>query len=937
MAQNREKFGDWFLIENYQQTKGLTEQDCLTEPVTAKTYAMMYDEEWKKTQVNVGSMSEEFMKKGNLRLAEGRMPKSANEIVCDYNTLSKLGYSAELGQEIKFNYYLNNNTSSSEHPQRNAPYVLCGVLENFTDSWSVMRYIPGALLSEEGCKRLTATGYTVYMYGLKDSFRTDNYESLYKTLSSFNSKKVFFNTDVYDFQPWGPKAIYNYIYLLVMVIGIAALTYQIISYQHSRTEHYRKLFRMGTTKLSVLGCRTMENILILIPSGILGILTVYFTGFLIGKNLQVRTGVAFYHVNMEVTLKSILSLMVALFVAELVNVFMTYCSRMDSVGGRIQRKNGDTKPEHAGSIQQDIEEKTDGLNAQDNKRQSREEQKYKEKLKYNNVTWEMHKRLSRSNGMAMRIGIRVFSIAILAVIIFCFINIYDAVSVYKKYESKSDISGFQTQDGTTQNYVNVTYDATSNEHNTYPKGTLEYYMVYKRPMYNKEEYLEFQHKLAEGERDKSIAGIRDLDAGLFQIGIGNSYCKMGNSTIIQGMDDTFRDTMESTAGVESAQYSAFETARDWDWDTMDLSKMGVGKMTLSGTQLPVYSDTYLYATEYVDPTEQIYDRISQYIDPSQIDYEAFRSGSQVVVFEQKNVSQSYDNTIQVGTDINFHYYKLPIAMKYVDWKSYNLDFSQYVESPFPYWNQFAELYYNRNALMTTRFDTANMGYFYTYYPGVVTERSDELMSMYYKMMFEPCVTSKVAAVVRVTDEIKDELRDIIPDFGYYTAFASSELGKQACDKQNELMQEVLGDDYTDELKCEYTYNQITMTYNLSASYSATDNIVSAYFSANNVIYQSAASEKEEYRTNALNAILQYGITMIAAMIINILIYAILTRNRLELRKKKLQLLARLGTTKSQIRRVCMLEILRESLWCIFTAPLQLLVQYVICRRNIRKL
>lgn len=445
MAENRKQFGDWFVLEGYAQTKGLVGHEYLKEAVAAKNYVRMYNDKWEYTNGTVGWMSTEFMEQGNVRLADGRLPEADNEIVCDYNTLTKLGYTAELGQEIHFNYYNEDKKSSTKEPERSASFILTGVLENFADVWNGSRHVPGALLSEDGCKKLDAAGYMVYIYQLKDNVRLDDYQPLYEEMSGYNSKRVYFNTNLYDFKPWGPTAIYNYIYLLVMVIGIAALTYQIISYQHSRTEHYRKMYYLGTSRGTIWQSRFLENVLILVPSGLLGVAGAFASGRVIGWLLEAKKGVAFFHINLDVTLKSLLSILVALVAAELVNLYMTYVSKMDFVGSRVSGKRLKEKrlevgtelvsnmkidaQKAVGSHENPVEmEMSETLKSVDLKQANT----YKPKLRKNNVTWQMHVRLSRSNGIGMRLGARLFALAITGVLVFCAMNIYDAFRVYKK-------------------------------------------------------------------------------------------------------------------------------------------------------------------------------------------------------------------------------------------------------------------------------------------------------------------------------------------------------------------------------------------------------------------------------------------------------------------------------------------------------------------------
>lgn len=40
-------------------------------------------------------------------------------------------------------------------------------------------------------------------------------------------------------------------------------------------------------------------------------------------------------------------------------------------------------------------------------------------------------------------------------------------------------------------------------------------------------------------------------------------------------------------------------------------------------------------------------------------------------------------------------------------------------------------------------------------------------------MFGACVAPQVAAVIKVTDEVKEDFNGIMPDYGYYTTLAST--------------------------------------------------------------------------------------------------------------------------------------------------------------------
>ena len=128
------------------------------------------------------------------------------------------------------------------------------------------------------------------------------------------------------------------------------------------------------------------------------------------------------------------------------------------------------------------------------------------------------------------------------------------------------------------------------------------------------------------------------------------------------------------------------------------------------------------------------------------------------------------------------------------------------------------------------------------------------------------------------------------DYGYYTALAGMSLAEQAVDNQRNLMERMTGDEMTGDLDFSLHYNQLSVQYDLSSAFSATNNKLSVYFENNDLAYGSNVDAKNIYRTQLINNILQYGITIAAAVVIQLLIMAIIVRNRIERRKERYKLL-----------------------------------------------
>ena len=67
----------------------------------------------------------------------------------------------------------------------------------------------------------------------------------------------------------------------------------------------------------------------------------------------------------------------------------------------------------------------------------------------------------------------------------------------------------------------------------------------------------------------------------------------------------------------------------------------------------------------------------------------------------------------------------------------------------------------------------------------------------------------------------------------------------------------------------------------------------------------------------------------------VLIMAIIIRNRIESRHGKFILFRKMGMTRGKLLGICMREALRESLWCIVTLPLMLILEVLIYSSYLR--
>ena len=905
MSSNKSRFGDWYICEKTtkEPNKVLDENDFLEKPLKAESTVRIFDSDWNNTKLYVGSMTDDFMKQGRIRLAEGRMPEASDEITMDWNTLLKLGYEGELGQKVTINYYENDNINSDKG-RLSATFTLVGILNNYTNIWQDGKNIPGAIVTEERLKEFKCTIYNIYIYPFKDSVRTQDYANVYKKIKEDVKSQTVYNAAVYDYSPWKSKTVYAYMYVVVMVIGILALSYQLIEYRNTRRKSYNMFRQMGMTKAGIRKMYITENAFILIPAGIIGVLLALAAGHFTGQALEAKSGYEFYRVNMEVIIKSAGSVVIAVIVEELSGII----SNIHFYKKKATSKKQVSRPVHM--------------------------HYKKSRMNRHNLVRTVSSRFIKKDGALMAVGIRLFALCICGVIIFSALKIQNAFTEYKNNDSLTDIFGYidRTEDKDQlymkywyylENYNNLPmkpsmYSESRESRMDKLEDTAKLRKRYNIHFDKLKELVE-EGKMWDSNNAVKINNTDSIGRESAQIQISRSgYLKNPNNNIIEGFSKEFLDQLMEINGIQSVSYSAFESERTWFWDNQDYEKMQTFAFHpvnyhYNKQHIDDYGDRYMFSTEYTEPTKELYSKLEKYIDKEYVDYEAFKEGKQVVLFLRNLPEGGYDDTINAGDTLYYNYYR--VDENTYDDKSNIIDPSYFLI--FPY-----DKAYNRYLLDYNNTHDFNPDY----------KLMEKLEADY-----DACVAPQVAAVVRVTDEVMEDFNGIIPTFGYYTAIASTNMAQQAVDRQKDIMERLIGEELSGDMDFELCYNQISIKYDLASTFSATNNKIGVYFKNNDISYSSNVDIKNTYRTQLINSILQYGITIIAMIVMQLLIMAIVIRNRINRRKEKMKLLHSLGMRRGKIVSVCMLEALRESVWCVITMPLLLLMELLMFIGFVRKL
>ena len=911
MSSNKSRFGDWFLCEvtSKEPNKSLSEHAYLNPPVKAVTCVDMFNQDWKMTGYILGSFDEAFVKQGRLKLDEGHLPENDDEIAMDWNTLLSLGYVGEIGETITIRYCEENSVYNASARQERQ-FRLCGIFANYTSIWKYGRKMPGAVVTENALSVFNTKSRNSYLFSLKESVRTSDYNTVYKKIKEDAKTETEYNSAVYDYQPWSSALVYAYMYIVVMVIGILALSYQLIEYRGRRQTAYQRFRRLGMDKSMMRKMYITENALIIIPAGIVGLILALLTGFAIGKGLEIHNGFHFYKITAGIIIKSVCSVIAAIVVEELAGL----------IANRLRKHKGGKKK---------VKSRTHESVSVAGK---------PSRIKPANLVRTISSRLMRRDGIFMAVGLRAFALCICGILVFSALMIRKSYTAYKANNALPDIYGYLDPTDSVYEmyiyyyaYVKGFYNIPEGDDYSQERSELLNNPWKERNRFNIS-FGELKNKLKDDGGPVYSIKYNDEDLIMLEpllVNYLNRYCKRGNTNLLDGFTEEFLAELDNIGGIQSISYSAFESERTWFWDNQDYHKMGLDTISPDngyGRDTPItdYGYRYIYSTEYVNPTKELYNKLEKYIDKKYRNYDDFVNGRQVVVFLQDAPDGTYDDTLKAGDTLNYNYYQLPVDPN-IHLES-DMTSGNYV---YPYDKAFYEKYNNSGKIkLYVDYDGHGGSSI-----GGYDKTNDKQILDGYEVLFDACVSPTVAAVIKVTNDVREDFNGIMVDYGYYTALAGMSLAEQAVDNQRNLMERMTGDEMTGDLDFSLHYNQLSVQYDLSSAFSATNNKLSVYFENNDLAYGSNVDAKNIYRTQLINNILQYGITIAAAVVIQLLIMAIIVRNRIERRKERYKLLHGLGMRRGTIVRICMLEALRESVWCIFTMPLILIMELLMYTRK----
>lgn len=951
----KHRFGDWFVMMNGNDSREnaqLKSHPYLNDSGKVSISNYQYNNNWNQTDIKIGYMDNDFVRLSNITPDKGEFPKNDDEIAVEWNTLLLLNQGTDIGQDITLNIIVNNPKAGSGWDRITKTYKLSGILKSYTNVWVGGSNVPGIITTKNEAQNIKRSNSAVYIYSA-GNYISGDYKDIYEGLNKKVSSSLIYNSSLYDYEPWSGGSIYEYMYVVLVILGVAGIAYQLSVYNKTRKYAYGIIKNMGATKLQMIAFICVENAVIVISSSVIGLILSIIAARLICFIVELRTGISFFTIDRGIYISLLIMLIMAVVVGSIVNICGQSSDRLHRYTSRYKLKRLYKKDRHT---------------------------RHTYILNKNNYVKETYKRFMLGQGIVQSICIRLFSLAMMIIMIICIVNSVRTYADYKISSQKSDVIAFYKQDN---NAEYIICNAENDVQLEYEAGkTLDLFKYIKDCYSNAINNVSW-------EMYSDACKSRTSDEGEISFSKRNLKYNIKNADALmyKDIDESTIEYVRGITGVDDISYGYFETARVWTWNTMDYNKMGIpyyvdiddnkniNSKNINSNNASYSSEQinpkYLFATEYVEADSRVYDVLADITGKDEIDIQAFKDGRQVVIFLDKNPEGVYDDTITKGTDIGLMCYKAyPEYYGYID-KDYA---SSYYMAIYSYmhdkgivtddFNKINSEYFHsliadneqdKLKQLTELFEKNNVKFlddFYTYWADKGEEQfyqyvdsyldiniADEKLKVYdYSSDYVPAAAAEVAKVIYVDDEVKDKLKEYIPEFGQYTMLASDELGKKALDTQNNILKDYLMlDELPEEINLSMKYNQINITYGLDSIYNGTANVVASYLGQAGYAYNSYSHDKDLIKSNTIEAYILYGFTGITAFLVYMIVSLIILKNRLFQFSDRIKILRNIGANKDIIFDMYMKQSIREMLWCIMLMPLMIILNIICIKRYIRNL
>ena len=232
----KHRFGDWFVMMNGNDSREnaqLKSHPYLNDSGKVSISNYQYNNNWNQTDIKIGYMDNDFVRLSNITPDKGEFPKNDDEIAVEWNTLLLLNQGTDIGQDITLNIIVNNPKASSGSDRITKTYKLSGILKSYTNVWVGGSNVPGIITTKNEAQNIKRSNSAVYIYSA-GNYISGDYKDIYEGLNKKVSGSLIYNSSLYDYEPWSGGSIYEYMYVVLVILGVAGIAYQLSVYNKTR-------------------------------------------------------------------------------------------------------------------------------------------------------------------------------------------------------------------------------------------------------------------------------------------------------------------------------------------------------------------------------------------------------------------------------------------------------------------------------------------------------------------------------------------------------------------------------------------------------------------------------------------------------------------------------------------------------------------------------
>ena len=314
---------------NIEENKELKNHPYLNESGKASVDNYVFEND-NQTDIKVGYMTDEFLRIGNISLQCGRMPEKDDEAAIEWDSLIKLNQGTQIGQEIHIEV---REGSSQTTETIEKTYKLTGILNNYTNVWNGGEYIPGIVVTEGEGEAVNRIGKAAYIYSSNNYI--NNYRDIYDGLVKKTHKELIYNSSVYDYKPWAGGYVYDYMYVLLMIIGVAAIIHQVLVHSREREPVRNILANIGAKKIHILGLSFIDIVTL---AAIAGLFLSIFTGKIVCTISGYVKGIQFFNIKNSIYVYVLIMLGIALVTSMLAEGIVNTCNSVNYGYKRKKKK-----------------------------------------------------------------------------------------------------------------------------------------------------------------------------------------------------------------------------------------------------------------------------------------------------------------------------------------------------------------------------------------------------------------------------------------------------------------------------------------------------------------------------------------------------------------------------------------------------------------------